>query len=175
MKNTLLALALFLGVLSATLHGHWLDKLTRKWESFWGVQEDYSYLGPIDTIYCVGVPLWQMKRSQYYPDDAIVIEDNLVTEASSAFTPKFKCETFTRKTSNPPPTSAVVHRALSDDFEEYRRYIENRQSPSEKFLDRPKENNERQDDILEDLYKIFCELEVQIQRLGDSLHQISNE
>lgn len=174
MKNTLLALALFLVVISATLHGHWLDKLSRKRESFWGLQEDFSYLGPLDTIYCVGVPLFRMKQYQYYPDDAIVIEDGLVTEASSAFTPKFKCQTFPRKTPNPPSTSEGVRWALLNDFEQYQHYIENTLSPLEKLLDRLKENSERQDDILEGLHKLFSELEIQVQRFGDSLHQISN-
>src|SRR5208282_2565359 len=100
MRNILLTLVLFLGVVSATLHGDLLDKLNRKWQSFWICEHDYSHLGSLDTVHYNGLPPGWIRRYRYYPDDAVVIEDNLITEVAAVIPPKLNCEVLARETPN---------------------------------------------------------------------------
>lgn len=172
-----MTLLLFLGAVSAILYGDWWSNLNRKSQSFW-VHEDYSYLGPLDTIYTERSIIAETRRYQCYPDDSVILGDKLLTEVSGVIPPKLEREALAEETHNPLPPRSFLPIVLSDDFEEHRRNAENILFILLTLLPRMPPSKENLDYVREELHNIWREpetLKFRIQRLEDFIHQISKK
>jgi hypothetical protein len=176
MRNILLTLLLFLGAVSVILYGDWWSNLSRKRQSLW-VHEDYSYLGPLDTIYTNRSLFRETQRYQCYPDDAVILEDNLVTEVSGVIPPKLEHEAFAEETHNALPPPPILPIVFSDDFE-HRRNAKTLLFILLALLSRLPPSKENPDYVREELHNMWREPEIlkfRIQCLVDFIHQISKK